>query len=371
MTEHALRESPLHTEHENLGASFTAFGPWTMPLKYDSELEEHHAVRNSAGLFDLSHMGEVRVTGKDAAAFLDHALISHLSGVSPGRAKYSMLVDESGGILDDLITYRLAEREFLVIPNAGNTNTVLRALQERAGGFDVVIGDESTATALIAIQGPKSADILVPLLDDEDREDVRTARYYSAGMATVAGVDALVARTGYTGEDGFEIYVPNIDAPTLWNKLLEAGSGAGLLPCGLAARDSLRLEAGMPLYGNELSIGRTPTDAGLGVLISKKKGDFFGRDALRAQEQPTQVLVGLAGEGRRAARSGAQIFEAGNADSVGEVTSGQLSPTLGHPIALAYLDRGLAEAGTELEVDIRGKRHPFTVVTTPFYRREK
>lgn len=369
MTQHTLRESPLHTEHENLGASFTAFGPWNMPLKYASELDEHRAVRSAAGLFDLSHMGEVRVTGKDAGAFLDYALISQLSTLAVGRAKYSMIVNEQGGILDDLISYRLGENEFLVVPNAGNTATVLQALQERAEGFDVVVGDESTATALIAIQGPKSLDILLPLVDEEDKNDVRDAKYYSAVMATVAGVDALVARTGYTGEDGFELYLPNIDATGLWNKLLDAGAGQGLLPCGLAARDSLRLEAGMPLYGNELSTELTPRDAGMGGLIGKEKEDFVGKAAIEAQEKPTRLRRGLTSEGRRAARAGAKLYDA-EGNEVGEITSGQPSPTLGYPIALAYLDRDQAEPGTELEVDIRGKRYPFTVVKPPFYERD-
>ncbi|QGU07847.1 Aminomethyltransferase [Corynebacterium occultum] len=368
MTEHTLRESPLHAEHENLGASFTAFGPWNMPLKYDSELAEHKAVREAAGLFDLSHMGEVRVTGPEAGAFLDHALISQLSSIAIGRAKYSMIVNEQGGIIDDLITYRLGENEFLVVPNAGNTTAVVAALQERAEGFDVVVGDESLVTALIAVQGPKSLEILLSLTAEEDVEDVREAKYYSAVQANIAGVDMLVARTGYTGEDGFELYISNTEAPALWNKLLDAGAGQGLLPCGLAARDSLRLEAGMPLYGNELSLDLTPKDAGLGVLIGKKKESFFGKEALDAQAEPARVLVGLSSEGRRAARSGAQLFDAAGTE-VGQITSGQPSPTLGYPVALAYVDREFGETGTALEADIRGKRYPFTVVDTPFYKR--
>lgn len=368
MTEHTLRESPLHAEHENLGASFTAFGPWNMPLKYGSELDEHHAVRQAAGLFDLSHMGEIRVTGPDAGAFLDHALISQLSTIALGRAKYSMIVNEHGGILDDLITYRLGDKEFLVVPNAGNTTAVLQALKERAKGFEVIIGDETEVTALIAIQGPKALAILRSLADAEDVEDIQGMKYYTAMMGTISGIDVLVARTGYTGEDGFELYLPHLDAATLWNQLMETGSGHGLLPCGLAARDSLRLEAGMPLYGNELSTDLTPKDAGLGVLIGKKKSGFFGKTALDAQPEPARVLVGLSSKGRRAARSGAALIDtAGN--KVGEVTSGQPSPTLGHPVALAYLDRELSGTGTELEVDIRGKRYPFTVVETPFYQR--
>ncbi len=365
-----LLHSPLHAVHESLGASFTPFGAWNMPLKYGSELGEHRAVRTSCGMFDLSHMGEVKVTGPDAAALLDYALVSKLSAIAVGKAKYSMMVNEQGGVIDDLITYRLGEQEFLVVPNAGNTEAVVSALQERAEGFEVELVDASRDTALIAVQGPKAEAVIEALVDPEDATTVQELKYYAATWMVVAGHRVLLARTGYTGEDGFELYIPCAEAEDLWKAIAEIGQDFDLVPCGLAARDSLRLEAGMPLYGNELSVERTPADAGLGVLVSKKKeGDFVGKQALLNAEESERVLVGLSSTQRRAARQGAELY-AGE-QVVGEVTSGQPSPTLGHPIALAYVDREYTAEGTELEADVRGKRLPFVVQTLPFYRREQ
>jgi len=360
-----LRTSPLHSRHEELGASFTPFGAWTMPLKYGNELDEHRAVRSSAGLFDLSHMGEIRVTGPDAGAFLDHALISTLSTIPVGKAKYSMIVDDNGGILDDLISYRLADEEYLVVPNAGNTDVVWEAFQDRADGFDVDLVNESLDTALIAVQGPDAAEIITSVVDGADEATVHDMKYYAAAPLTVAGIDTLLARTGYTGEDGFELYVPNDQAGQLWDALLNAGDSHDLLPAGLAARDSLRLEAGMPLYGNELTRDITPVEAGMAMAFRKKEADFVGRAAL-ADREATSRIVGLRGEGRRAARSGAEVYRGD--ELIGTVTSGQPSPTLGYPVALALLSGEIAP-GEQLEVDIRGKRHPFQVVDTPFYQR--
>lgn len=372
-----LRTSPLHSRHQDLGAAFTPFGDWNMPLKYGSELEEHHAVRKACGLFDLSHMGEIRVSGPQAGDFLDYALISQLSAIAINKAKYSMIVSADGGIIDDLITYRLADDEFLVVPNAGNAAVVAEELQARAAGFQVTVTDESAETALIAVQGPNAQALLLSLVDaDADADTARlisTMRYYACGNAVIAGFPVLLARTGYTGEDGFELYISNDKAPALWDAMYQAGQDEryALVPCGLASRDSLRLEAGMPLYGNELSRELTPMDAGLGMLVSKKKeGDFVGKEALSAPSSHTKVLVGLASTERRAARHGADILDA-DGNVVGTVTSGQPSPTLGHPIALAYVEKDLSEVGTELTADIRGKKYPFTVVSLPFYSRQK
>lgn len=366
-----LRQSPLHAVHEKLGASFTAFGPWNMPLKYGNELEEHRAVRSTCGLFDLSHMGEIRVTGPDAGAFLDYALISHLSAIKVGKAKYSMIVNEDGFIIDDLISYRLAEEEYLVVPNAGNAETVYQAFVERAANFDVQLANESAETALIAVQGPNAEALLVTLVAEADAHIVTDMKYYSAAPIVVAGHEVLLARTGYTGEDGFELFLPNAGATDLWDKIFAAGADFELKPAGLAARDSLRLEAGMPLYGNELSLSLTPIDAGLGVLVGKKKeGDFVAKEKLLSGAAPTRLLVGLVSDGRRAARAHAELLDA-EGNVVGEVTSGQPSPTLGHPIALAYVDAALTEPGTKLEASIRGKNYPFEVVKLPFYSRAK
>lgn len=372
-----LRTSPLHSRHQDLGAAFTPFGDWNMPLKYGSELEEHHAVRKACGLFDLSHMGEIRVSGPQAGDFLDYALISQLSAIAINKAKYSMIVAEDGGIIDDLITYRLADDEFLVVPNAGNAAVVAEELHARAAGFQVTVTDESAETALIAVQGPNAQALLLSLVDaDADADTARlisTMRYYACGNAVIAGFPVLLARTGYTGEDGFELYISNDQAPALWDVIYQAGQDEryALVPCGLASRDSLRLEAGMPLYGNELSRELSPMDAGLGMLVSKKKeGDFVGKEALSAPSTHTKVLVGLSSTERRAARHGADILDA-DGNIVGTVTSGQPSPTLGHPIALAYVEKDLSEVGTELTADIRGKKYPFTVVSLPFYSRQK
>lgn len=371
----------LYEQHKKAGASFTDFGGWQMPLKYSSELAEHHAVRNAAGLFDLSHMGEVWVTGPEAAAFLDYALAGKLSAVAVGKAKYSLICDTDGGIIDDLITYRRPSSEdgadkFLVVPNAGNAKVVAEALQERAANFDVTVQDASAETSLIAVQGPAAEAILLELVPAEQHALVTDLKYYAAVEVEIGGQALLLARTGYTGEDGFEIYVPNVDAPALWEALLEAGGDAGLVPAGLACRDSLRLEAGMPLYGNELSRQGNPYAAGLGPVVSlAKESDFVGKEALAALKAAGvgstvgQKLVGLKGTGRRAARAHYPVLKDGIL--VGEVTSGQPSPTLGYPVAMAYVDVEYAAPGTVLDVDLRGKPERFEVVALPFYKRQK
>ncbi|WP_018763958.1 MULTISPECIES: glycine cleavage system aminomethyltransferase GcvT [Micrococcaceae] len=375
----------LFEQHKKAGASFTDFGGWQMPLKYESELAEHHAVRKAAGLFDLSHMGEVWVTGPEAAAFLDYALVGKISAVAIGKAKYSLICNEDGGIIDDLITYRRPSPEegvdrYLVVPNAGNAAVVAKELLERSAAFDVTVEDASANTSLIAVQGPNSEAILLTLVPAEQHALLTGLKYYAAvevGIAVNGTVqDLLVARTGYTGEDGFEIYVPNLDAPALWEALLQAGEGSGLVPAGLAARDSLRLEAGMPLYGNELSRYVNAYAAGLGPVVSlAKEGDFVGKDALAAIKAAGvgstigQKLVGLKGAGRRAGRAHYPVLKDGTL--VGEVTSGQPSPTLGYPIAMAYVEVEFAEVGTVLDIDLRGKPERFEVVPLPFYKRQK
>ncbi|OLR94291.1 glycine cleavage system aminomethyltransferase GcvT [Actinokineospora bangkokensis] len=359
--------SPLHAVHEALGASFTDFAGWAMPLRYGSELAEHKAVRTAAGLFDLSHMGEIELTGPQAAEALDYALVGKLSAVAPGRARYTMVVNAEGGVLDDLVVYRLAEDRFLVVANASNAATVAGALVERAAGFDVEVVDRSAATALIAVQGPTSAAVVAAVTG----ADLGALKYYASVPATAAGHDVLLARTGYTGEDGFELYVPAEQATDVWAALTEAGQGHGLVPAGLACRDTLRLEAGMPLYGNELSAALTPFDAALGRVVKFDKGDFVGRAALerrRDADVPEQVLVGLRAEGRRAPRHGYPVHDSSGA-VIGSVTSGALSPTLGHPVALAYVPVAHSAPGTTLAVDLRGKELPVEVVALPFYRR--
>ena len=343
-----LRTTPLHRVHTALGASFTDFGGWQMPLRYTSDLAEHHAVRRSAGIFDLSHMGEVKVAGPEAGAALDHALVGALSAVAVGRARYTMMVSPSGGVIDDLIVYHVGDEEYLVVPNAGNRERVAAELVARCAGFDCTVEDISLRTCLIAVQGPRAQEVLVGVvesgaampgalrpLEGSEEEDcgpdvlcgptlLERLRFYAAVRATAAGHSVLLARTGYTGEDGFELFCGAEDAVDLWTVITSAAAALeptvidgepvpALTPCGLAARDSLRLEAGMPLYGHELHEGMTPYDAGLSMVVRLNKGDFIGHDALaaRAEQEGTEgtsVLVALTAEGRRAARAGAPVL---------------------------------------------------------------
>lgn len=380
MNASAPRQTALHSVHEALGAVFTDFGGWDMPLKYDNDLTEHQAVREAAGLFDLSHMGEVRITGPDAVALLDRALVSAFGTLAVGRAKYSAMPRQDGGLVDDLITYRLGEQEYLVVPNAANAQQVVQEFQQRAQDLQVQVLDESEQTSLVALQGPKSAAILSTVLEQLDLADgsseLSDLKYYAAAPAVVGGIPVLLARTGYTGEDGFELYVPNDQAVALWNLLTRASEGEGVVPAGLAARDSLRLEAGMPLYGHELGPQTSPFDAGLGRLVEaalRQKGDFVGRAALERAAQEHQQgrgreLIGLKGLTKRPARAGSQLVD-DQGQVIGEVTSGIPSPTLGHPIAMASVERGRVAVGDSVEVDIRGKKNTFEVVELPFYRR--
>ncbi|MET7715802.1 glycine cleavage system aminomethyltransferase GcvT [Streptomyces sp. NPDC005407] len=371
----APRLTALDALHRSLGATMTDFAGWDMPLRYGSERDEHNAVRTKAGLFDLSHMGEITVTGPQAADLLDYALVGNIGGVAVGRARYTMICQEDGGILDDLIVYRLGDTEYMVVANASNAQIVLDALTERSAGFDAEVRDDRDAYALIAVQGPESPGILKSLTD----ADLDGLKYYAGLPGTVAGVPALIARTGYTGEDGFELFVEPQHAEKLWQALTDAGAPAGLIPCGLSCRDTLRLEAGMPLYGHELTTALTPFDAGLGRVVKFEKtangGRFVGREALeaaaeRAGSNPPRKLVGLIAEGRRVPRAGYQVVVGGQV--IGEVTSGAPSPTLGKPIAIAYVDAPHAAPGTEgVGVDIRGAHEPYEVVALPFYKRQK
>ena len=385
----SARNSPLHPVHEAAGATFTDFGGWNMPLKYGSELAEHRAVRESAGVFDLSHMGEVRVSGPQSGAMLDHALSSTLSTLQPGRAKYALCLTDAGTVLDDLIVYRMdegaegGEQEFMVVPNAGNIAAVVTALTQRASGWDAAVEDESSRTSLVAVQGPRSEAVLAQLMPQAAAQ-LAELKYYghlTLAVPTDAGdVTAVVARTGYTGEDGFELFLPASSAAeagdrgsAVWTAVVRAAETAGieLTLCGLAARDSLRLEAGMPLYGNELDTAHQPHASGVSFAVpASKEVDFIGKDALVGRDDVEEVLVGLRGEGRRAARHGYPVLDA-DGNPVGEVTSGAPSPTLGHPVAMARVRRDVAAEGTLLQVDLRGKGEPFTVVALPFYRRER
>lgn len=388
----AEKRSPLYSRHEALGASFTDFAGWDMPLQYSSSLEEHRAVRERAGLFDLSHMGELWVRGPGAVEVLNRTFVSDFTKLRVGRAKYTLLCNDAGGILDDLIVYRLDDEEYLVVPNAANVAVVLAALRRSLPGVDGVNVEDATAsTALVAVQGPRAEDVLVAALESHgshpaEVEAVRELRYYAAMRLLVAGVSAVVARTGYTGEDGFELFVPAGLAGDLWDLLLQVGEHVGLQPAGLGARDSLRLEAGMPLCGHELTTDTAPSQVGSGRVVSlSKPQDFPGREALERLAERIEaggfeapVLVGLRAETRRAMRAGCEVLaevppaltspddEGGlGADQelapVGVITSGLFSPTLGSAIAMALVDPTVAREGTDVVVDVRGRPQAATV----------
>ncbi|WP_285363079.1 MULTISPECIES: glycine cleavage system aminomethyltransferase GcvT [unclassified Microbacterium] len=390
------RYTPLRERHEALGASFTDFGGWQMPVRYTSDLAEHHAVRQAAGIFDISHMAEFLVTGDFAGEFLDYSLAGRLSAMAVGKAKYSLMLADDGGIIDDVIVYRLADDRFLVIANAGNRGFVDQAFASRVRSFPsrieremparaegedrsfagfigdrgVDVEDVSDDYALLAVQGPASEAIVssTPGITDLGTPWAEQ-KYYAWADALFQGAPLLLARTGYTGEDGFELLVRAADAPALWDALVEAGEPHGLVPAGLAARDTLRLEAGMPLYGHELSRETKPSQAGLGRVVVSDKDDFIGKGAVDAASD-APVLVGLVAEGKRAGRAGYSVVDA-DGIVLGEVTSGALSPTLGHPIAMAYVAPSSAAAGTAVFLDVRGTRIPATVTALPFYRRTK
>lgn len=348
-----MRQTVLFAEHQQLGASFTDFGGWNMPVRYQNELVEHAAVRTSSGMFDISHMGEIWVRGEASA--LNFAVTVDVEKISVGRAKYSLILNEAGGIIDDLIVYRTATDEFLVISNASNYPRVAAELRARCEPRGAEVIDESDEWALIAVQGPTATSMLQSVAD----LDLGALRYYSIAQGSISGIAVYFARTGYTGEDGFELMVRTEWAAELWRRLL----AVGVSPAGLAARDTLRLEAGMPLYGNELSEQVTPAAVGLMRSVALDT-DFVGRSALAAAEPPLLKLVGLVGDGRRAARHDYPVLLSGV--KIGVITSGALSPTLGYPIAMALVNH---DAAGTVQVDIRGTELDFEITGLPFYKR--
>jgi len=363
-----LRRTPLHDVHVALGARMVPFAGYEMPVQYRSIIEEHRTVRSAVGLFDLSHMGEVAISGPEALAFSRYAVVSDPGALEPGQAQYSMLCTDEGGIIDDLILYRTDEG-YLIVCNASNREAVVEHLGRllSRGDFDAVIDDRSERTALLAPQGPRAAELVAGLTG----LDLTGLANYHSLPGRVAGIDCLVARTGYTGEDGFELFCEARRAERLWQALTEAGQPLGLEPCGLGSRDTLRLEAGMPLYGNELDRETNPFEANLGRVVKLEKGEFVGRRALHRiqQEGPRRKLIGLAMRDTAIPRHGYAVHA--NGSEVGAVTSGTLSPTLGERIAMAYVPADQAAIGNEFEVVVRERAHPAEQVKLPFYRRPR
>lgn len=363
----ALEKTPLFEVHKKLGAKLIEFGGWLMPVQYSGIIEEHKAVRNAAGLFDLSHMGEIEVRGRQAVEFLQYATTNDVSKLEVGQAHYTFMLYPDGGIVDDLIIYREADRYLLVV-NASNAQKDMLWLQETQTlkGSDISVRDRSWATALISIQGPKALEILKPHVDVELDE----ITYYHFAQGKVGDTVGIIARTGYTGEDGFELFVPRATAEKTWNLLMDAGKDDGLVPVGLGARDTLRLEAKMALYGNDIDASTNPLDAGLGWAVKLDKPvDFCGKRSLLAVKQsgPKRKLVGFEVRDRGIARHGYPVAKEGQ--MVGKVTSGAPSPTLGKNIGLAYVPVDSSATGAELEVIIRDKTFKIEIVKTPFYTR--
>ncbi|MBI2962924.1 MAG: glycine cleavage system aminomethyltransferase GcvT [Deltaproteobacteria bacterium] len=360
-----MRRTPLHAAHLRRGARMVEFAGWAMPVYYTGILDEHRAVRERAGLFDVSHMGEIEVRGARALPACQRLVTNDAGRLVPGAAQYAVLCTPSGGIVDDVIYTCLAADRYLFCVNASNEEKDLRWMRDQAGEAEVV--NRSAEFALLALQGPRAAAILQPLTGLA----LAPLRSFFVAEGEVAGARALVSRTGYTGENGFEIYLAPADAEGVWERLLSSGAAAGLVPVGLGARDTLRLEKALLLYGNDIDEDTTPLEAGLDWVVKLDKGDFIGRDALVRQraEGLRRRLVGLRMDGGAPPRHGYRVLRDGR--PVGVVTSGTKSPTLGCGIALAMVERSTAEIGTRLEVEIRSRQHPAQVVPLPFVRKRK
>lgn len=355
------RRSPLFPRYRDLGAKLTSFSGWEMPLQFQGIRQEHHAVRQQVGVFDISHMGKFLLRGGNPLDSLDPLVPSDLSRLKPGKARYTLLLNPEGGILDDLIVYRQADDEVVLIVNAATRERDKDWIQAHLAE-GTRLSDRSETQVLLALQGQLAQSVLQPLVDT----NLAQLSFFNHCRTQMFGHPAFIARTGYTGEDGFEIMLPPEAGLNLWDHLLEQG----VVPCGLGARDTLRLEAALPLYGQDMDEDTTPLEAGLGWLVHlERKGDFIGRPRLQQQATQGQArqLVGIAMLGRPIARHDYPLWHEGT--PVGHVTSGAPSPTLGINIALGYVPPHLTNPGQGLEVEIRGKRHPAEVVKTPFYRR--
>jgi aminomethyltransferase len=363
-TTEPLLQTPLHDWHQSHGGRLVEFGGWSMPVQYTTITAEHAAVRERVGVFDISHMGRLTFDGPGVLDWLERATTNHVAKLADLQIQYSLMANEKGGVIDDILVYR-QPFAFLVVCNASNRKRVvgeLDRLRERAEGN---FADRTLNTAMIAVQGPRALATLQPLFD----QPLEPMRYYHMTMGRFKGsVDAVLSRTGYTGEDGFELIVSASAAVAVWNALFESGKPHGIVPCGLGARDTLRLEAAMPLYGHELTDSIDPFSAGVGWAVKLDKGEFVGRDSLRAIKGcPRLRRIGLRIDSKRIARQGAAVLVGGR--TVGEVTSGTFSPTLQASLAMALVEPAAADARDSLAVDIRGHREPAQVVKLPFYKR--
>lgn len=368
MSTENLKKTPLNAAHRALGGKMVDFGGWDMPVQYPAGvIEEHIATRTRAGLFDVSHMGEIWVEGPDAIPFVNRITTNDVTKLVDGQAHYSALPNEDGGVVDDLLVYRFADDRLLLVVNAGTTDKDWEWINKNKGNENISLRNASSDYCQIAIQGPKAIEILQKLTET----DLAPIGYYHFTEGKVDGVDAIISRTGYTGEDGFEVYAAADRAEQLWNKLLETGKEHGILPCGLAARNTLRLESAMSLYGHELSDEISTLEANLGWITKLQKGDFIGRDQIAVLKENglTRKLIGFEMKEPGIARDGFDIYVGD--EKVGVVTSGSPAPFLKKNIGLAFLPPEFANVGQEIRIDVRGKRLAAEVVPTPFYKRER
>ncbi len=363
----SLKRTPLFEQHVALGARLVEFGGWEMPVQYSGIIDEHRAVRTHAGLFDVSHMGEFKVEGPGALDFLQHLVPNDVSRLVINQALYTQLCLPDGGTIDDLIIYKLAENHYMLVVNAANIEKDFSWVEKQSKDFDVRITNQSSETALLALQGPEAQSILQPLT----QVDLSAIKYYHCLPGMVDSISCIISRTGYTGEDGFELYCASADAPKLWQDLLAAGKAHGLLPAGLGARDTLRLEASYCLYGHELDEQTNPLEAGLGWTVKLNKDEFIGHEALRKVKEGglKRKLVGIEMVERGISRGGYAIYE--DDRQIGSITSGAPSPTLNKNIGMGYVDASHAIVGKPVYIDIRGKRTAAQIVALPFYKRPK
>lgn len=364
-----LKRTPLFEIYQEYRGKTIDFGGWELPVQFSSIKEEHEAVRTKAGLFDVSHMGEVRISGTDSLTYLQKMVTNDVSKVAVGGAQYTAMCYENGGTVDDLLVYKLDEDDYLLVINASNIEKDVEWLKQHIEG-NVQLENLSEKTAQLALQGPKAKKVLQSLIDNTDLSKIGYFKFQQ--QVAIKGKEALVSRTGYTGEDGFEVYCDATDAVFLWKEILAAGREDGIVPCGLGARDTLRFEANLALYGQELSPEISPLEAGIGFAVKlNKAADFIGKEALKQQKETgvPRKLVGIEMVDRGIPRHGYPVF-AGE-ELIGEVTTGTQSPTLKKNIGLALVKSAYAALGQEMEVEIRGKRLKAKVVPTPFYRREQ
>lgn len=363
-----LKRTPLFDEYKKYGGKTIDFGGWELPVQFTSIKDEHDAVRNRAGLFDVSHMGEIIVTGPEALEFLQNLLSNDISKMAIGQAQYNVMCYEDGGVVDDLLTYKLADNHYLLCVNAANIEKDYDWMMENQNQFDVNIDNQSDAYAQIALQGPLAEEVLQTLT----AADLSAINYFRFQEdVEIAGHKVLVSRSGYTGEDGFELYGTPSDIKALWGKILDAGKDKGVVAAGLGCRDTLRFEAGLPLYGQELSATISPLEAGIGFAVKLNKNDFLGHDALVAQKENglPRKIIGIEMIDKGIPRHGYKVFKDGQ--EIGEVTTGTQLPSTKRNVGNALIDSQFATIGTELEIEIRGKRLKVVTVETPFYKRSK